>query len=117
MLPLPMRCLIEKVGRFASADTVRLTGPTELDLTMPDQEKFVICNHTIEQDYQGVKQRLRPTTGLKTFAMAARFCHVFDEIRAFLHPQPHRNQPLTLAQRRDIHQARFAHLLELVAAA
>jgi hypothetical protein len=49
--------------------------------------------------------------------MAARFCHVFDEIRAFLRPQPHRNQPLTLAQRRDIHQARFAHLLELVAAA
>ena len=26
----------------------RLTGPTELDLTVPDQAKFVICNHTIE---------------------------------------------------------------------
>jgi putative transposase len=74
-------------------------------------------NNHLEQDHRGVKQRLRPTTGLKTFATAARFCHVFDEIRAFLRPQPHRNQPLTLAQRRDIHQARFAHLLELVAAA
>jgi putative transposase len=43
-------------------------------------------NNHLEQDHRGVKQRYRPMCGLKTFAAAARFCHVFDEIRAFLRP-------------------------------
>jgi hypothetical protein len=43
-----MRCLIEKVVRFPRTETVRLTGPPELDPTEPDQAKFVICNHTID---------------------------------------------------------------------
>jgi putative transposase len=74
-------------------------------------------NNHLEQDHRGIKQRYRPTTGFKTFATAARFCHVFDEIRAFLRPQCYRNQPLTLAQRRSIHQERFAHLMGMIAAA
>jgi putative transposase len=41
-------------------------------------------NHHLEQDHRGVKQRYRSTGGLKTFATATRFCHLFDEIRAFL---------------------------------
>jgi hypothetical protein len=65
-----MRCLIEKVVRFPRAETVRLTGPTELDLTVPDQAKFVICNHTIEQDHRGVKRVTRPMLGFKSFAAA-----------------------------------------------
>jgi transposase-like protein len=81
-----MRHLIEKVVRFARPETVRLTGPTELDLAVPDQAKFVICNHTIEQDHRGVKQRYRPPCGLKTCATAARFCRLFDEIRALFRP-------------------------------
>jgi hypothetical protein len=52
---LPMSYLIEKVVRVARVETIRLTGPTELDLTVPDQAKFVICNHTIEQGHRGVK--------------------------------------------------------------
>jgi hypothetical protein len=60
MAPLPMRWLIEKVVRFPRAETVRLTGPTELDLTEPEQATFVICNHTIEQDHRGVKRVTRP---------------------------------------------------------
>jgi hypothetical protein len=50
-----MSYLIEKVVRVARVETVRLTGPTELDLTVPDQAKFVTCNHTIEQGHRGMK--------------------------------------------------------------
>jgi transposase-like protein len=65
-----MRCLIEKVVRFPRAETVRLTGPTELDLTVPDQAKFVICNHTIEQDHQAVKRVTHPMLGFKSLEAA-----------------------------------------------
>jgi putative transposase len=74
-------------------------------------------NNHLEQDHRGIKQRYRPTCGFKTFATAARFCCVFDELRAVLRPQAHRNHPLTLAQRRDIHRERFAHVMEIIAAA
>jgi transposase-like protein len=67
-----MRCLIEKVVRFPRAETVRLTGPTELDLTVPDQAKFVICNHTIEQDHRFVTRRVNPGLGFGPFATAQR---------------------------------------------
>ena len=40
-----------------------------------------------------------------------------DRTELGYHPQSHRNQPLTPAQRRDIHHARVAHLMELIAAA
>jgi putative transposase len=62
----------------------------------------------VEQDHWGIKQRYQPTCGFKTFGTAARFCHLFDEIRAILRPQSRRNQPLSPAQRRDIHRERFA---------
>jgi putative transposase len=62
-----MRCLIAKVVRFPRAERVRPTGPTELDLTVPDQAKFVSCNHTIEQDHRAVKRVTRPRLGVKAF--------------------------------------------------
>jgi putative transposase len=65
-------------------------------------------NNHLEQGHRGIKQRYRPMCGLNTFATVARFCRVFGEIRAFLRPQSHRNQSLTLAQRRCIHRERFA---------
>ncbi len=74
-------------------------------------------NNPLEPDHRGIKQRYRPTGGLKTFVTAACFCRVFDEIRAFLRPQSHRHQPVTLAQRRAIHQERFAQLMGIMAAA
>jgi transposase-like protein len=58
-------------------------------------------NNHLEQDHRGIKQRYQPT----------------DETRAFLRPQSHRNQPVTLAQRRAIHQDRFAQLMGMIAAA
>ena len=74
-------------------------------------------NNHVEQDHRGIKQRYRPTCGLKSFATAASVCRAFDEIRAFLRPQSHRNQTLTLAHRRHIHQARFAQLMGMMAVA
>jgi putative transposase len=74
-------------------------------------------NNHLEQDHRGIKQRYRPTTGLKTMATAARFCRIFDEVRAFLRPQTRRNQRLSPAQRRAIHQSRFRQLMEIMAAA
>jgi putative transposase len=74
-------------------------------------------NNHLEQDHRGMKQRYRPTCGLKTFATATCCGLVFDEIRAFLRPQSHRNQPVPLAQRRAIHQDRFTQLMGMIAAA
>jgi transposase-like protein len=74
-------------------------------------------NSHVEQDHRGIKQRHRSTSGLKTFATAARFCRAFDEIRAFLRPQLHRKQLVTLAHRRHIHQDRFGQLMGMIAAA
>jgi putative transposase len=73
-------------------------------------------NNHLEQDHRGIKQCYRATTGLKTFVTAARFCYVFDELRAFLRPQSHHNQPLTLEQRPCIHRGRLAHMMAFMAA-
>jgi putative transposase len=74
-------------------------------------------NNHVEQDHRGIKQRYRPTGGLKTLATAACFCRLFDELRAFLRPWSYRNQPLTLAQRRGIHRERWAQLMGIMTAA
>jgi transposase-like protein len=74
-------------------------------------------NNDLEQDHRGIKQRYRPMGGFKTFATAAGFCRAFDEIRAFLRPRSYRKQPVTLAQRRAIHQDRFAQLMGIISAA
>jgi putative transposase len=74
-------------------------------------------NNRLEQDHRGIKQRSRPTTGVKTFASAARFCRVFDEIRAFCRPPLPHNQRLSLRQRRRLHRDRFAQLMKMMATA
>jgi hypothetical protein len=77
----------------------------------------VYLNHRLEQDHRGIKQRYRPTCGLKTFATAARFCRLFDEIWALFRPQSRHNQRLSLHQRRHIHRAQFTQLMGMMAAA
>lgn len=74
-------------------------------------------NNHLERDHRGIKQRYRPTGGLKTFVTAARFCRLFDEIRAFLRPQSRHNQRLSLHQRRRIHREQFTRLMGIMAAA
>jgi putative transposase len=72
-------------------------------------------NNHLEQDHRGIKQRYRPVGGFKHRATAACFCRIFDEVRAFFRPQSHRNLFPSPAQRRDMHQARFAQLMGLLA--
>jgi hypothetical protein len=55
--------------------------------------------------------------GFKADTTAVSCWGFFAEIRSFLRSQSGRTQPLSLAQRRDIHQARFIQLMELMAAA
>jgi putative transposase len=74
-------------------------------------------NNHLEQDHRGIKQRYRPTGGLRTFRTAAQFCRVFDELRTFLRPQSCRSQRVSLAQRRAIHQERFTQVMGILAAA
>jgi hypothetical protein len=78
-----MRCLIETVGRFPRADTVRLTGPTALDLTAPDQAQFVMCHHTIEQDHRFVKCRVKAGLGFGAFATAQRTIQGYEAMHMF----------------------------------
>ena len=42
----------------------------QLHPTLTDQAKFVICDHTIEQDHRGVKRVTRPMLGFKSFDAA-----------------------------------------------
>jgi putative transposase len=72
-------------------------------------------NNHLEQDHRGTKQRYRPMGGFKHGTTTVRFCRLFDEVRTFLRPQSHRNQFLSLKQRRAIHQERFAKLMDLTA--
>jgi putative transposase len=74
-------------------------------------------NNHLEQDHRGMKHRYRSMGGSKADATAVHFCGLFDEVRSFLRPQSGRTQPRSLARRRDIHQARFIELMELMAAA
>jgi putative transposase len=74
-------------------------------------------NNHLEQDHRGIKQRYRLMGGFNHGTTAARLCYLFDEVRAFLRPPPHRHQVLSRKQRRAIRQERFAHLMGLMATA
>jgi len=82
-----MRCVIEKVVRFPRAETGRLTGPTALDLTVPDQAKFVMCNHTIEQDHRFVKRRVNAGLGFGAFDTAQRTIQGYEAMHRLLKGQ------------------------------
>jgi putative transposase len=55
---------------LTETETVGAAGPPELHPTLTDHAKFVICDHTIEQDHRGVKRVTRPMLGFKSFAAA-----------------------------------------------
>jgi len=65
-----MTSVIRSIVRFAGAETVGTARPAELHLTLTDHAKFVICDHTIEQDHRGVKRVTRPMLGFKSFDAA-----------------------------------------------
>jgi len=62
--------VMRSIVRFAGAETVGAARPAELHPTLTDHAKFVICDHTIEQDDRGVKRITRPMLGFKSFEAA-----------------------------------------------
>jgi putative transposase len=73
-------------------------------------------NNHLEQDHHGIKQRTCPMGGFKRVESARRFCRVHDEVRNFLRPRSHRNEIVSLAQRRILYTARTRILLTSLAA-
>ena len=70
MTTLLLTYFIRSVVRFTGTETVGAAGPAELHPTLTDHAKFVICDHTIEQDHRGVKRVTRPMLGFKSFNAA-----------------------------------------------
>ena len=67
-----MTSVIRSIVRFAGTEPVGAAGPAQLHPTLTDHAKFVICDHTIEQDHRGVKRMTRPMLGFKAFHAARR---------------------------------------------
>ena len=65
-----MTSVIRSIVRFAGTEPVGAAGPAQLHPTLTDHAKFVICDHTIEQDHRGVKRVTRPMLGFKSFDAA-----------------------------------------------
>ena len=65
-----MTSVIRSIVRFAGPEPVGAAGPAQLHPTLTDHAKFVICDHTIEQDHRGVKRVTRPMLGFKSFKAA-----------------------------------------------
>jgi transposase-like protein len=65
-----MTSIIRSIVRFVGAETVGAARPAELHPTLTDHAKFVICDHTIEQDHRAVKRVTRPMLGFKAFDAA-----------------------------------------------
>src|SRR5437870_3737696 len=61
---------MRSIVRFARTEPVGATRPAQLHPTLTDHAKFVICDHTIEQDHRGVKRVTRPMLGFKAFGAA-----------------------------------------------
>jgi transposase-like protein len=74
-------------------------------------------NNHLEQDYRGVTQRIHSTYGFKTFASAARFCRVHDEVRNFFRVRSHRNEAVSLAWQQALHLGRLRVLRTTLALA
>jgi transposase-like protein len=70
MTTLLLTYFIRSVVRFTETETVGAAGPAELHPTLTDHAKFVICDHTIEQDHRGVKRVTRSMLGFKAFDAA-----------------------------------------------
>ena len=65
-----MTSVIRSIVRFTRAETVGAARPAQFHPTLTDHAKFVICDHTIEQDHRGVKRVTRPMLGFKSFTAA-----------------------------------------------
>ena len=96
----------------------RTVPPTQLKCYSPAHAELVTCNHTIEQDHRGIKQRYYPMRGFGTFDAASRFCRAFDEQRQYFRLRSGMCQPLPplSEQRREVRVRWKALMSELMAA-
>jgi len=74
-------------------------------------------NNRIEQDHRGVKQRDYPMRGFGSFVSAARFCSAFEEQRQYCRAATRSGERVSLAERRQWFQGRWAAVLAELAAA
>jgi transposase-like protein len=74
-------------------------------------------NNGLEQHYRDVKRRTRCMRGFKSFTSTERFCRGHDELRNFLRPRAHHNQPVSADRRRLLHSRRATPALAILDAA
>ena len=74
-------------------------------------------NNLTEQDHRAVKQRYYPMLGFGSFASAARFCSVFEELRQYLRARGRRGEVVPLAEQRRRFVGRWHALIAEMAAA
>ena len=68
-------------------------------------------NNRLEQDHRAVKQRYYPMRGFGSFAGAARFCTVFDELRQYFRSRSISQKSLPLPEQRRHFRQRFNELV------
>ena len=74
-------------------------------------------NNGLEQDHRGVKQRYYPMRGFGAFTSAARFCTGYEEQRQYFRAQARPDECVSLAERRQRFQERWATAMaEMIAA-
>ena len=101
-----MMWLIEKVVRCTGAEPIRPARPAELDLTLTDQAKFVICNHTIEQEHRFIKRRVNPGRGFTSFHTGQQTIQGYEAMHML-----HKGQCIGLAKGDILAQNRVIHQL------
>jgi transposase-like protein len=77
----------------------------------------VYCDHTIEQDHRGIKQRYYPMRGFGSFNAAARFCTAHDELRDHLRVRTRMHETVSLAEQRCRFQEQWVEVWALLQAA
>jgi putative transposase len=89
---------------------------TELGESVIHRTNRYLNNH-LEQDHRGIKQRTHSMCGFKSFASAARFCRVYEEVRNFFRARSQRNEAVSLAWQRALHLGCLRVLTSTVAIA
>ena len=72
------------------------------------QSKYL--NNRLEQDHRGIKQRIAPMGGFKSFESAKRFCSAYDEQRNYFRYRAYADEPVPLWKQRSLFWQRFSAL-------
>ena len=72
------------------------------------QSKYL--NNRLEQDHRGIKQRIAPIGGFKSFESAKRFCSSNAEQRNYFRYRTYADEPVPLSKQRSLYWQRFIAL-------